>query len=120
MTKFISPGYFVKTLVASLQGVYNAKFDEINIQRTAINNHYIDGRKRFHATIQVHCQKDKPYQVARATVDLIVRQDKEVTVFVSSPSFNEEIVWQSDPDSANYWLTDVETLLLQEYNNDSK
>ena len=120
MSKFMSPSEFVKKLAFSLQGVYNNKFDEINIQRSTINNHYIDGRKRFHATIQVHCQKDKPYQVARATVDLIVRQDKEVTVFVSSPSFNEEIVWQSDPDSANYWLTDVEKLLLQKYNNDNK
>jgi len=120
MSKYMSPSEFVHALAFSLQGVYTVKFDEINIQRSSINNHYIDGRKRFHATIQVHCQKDKPYQVARATVDLIVRQDKEVTVFVSSPSFNEEIVWQSDPDSANYWLTDVETLLLQEYNNDRK
>lgn len=120
MSKFMSPSEFVKNLTTSLQGVYNARFDEINVQRSTINSHYIDGRKRYHATIQVHCQKDKPYQAARATVDLIVRQDGEVTVFVSSPSFNEEIVWQSETDSANYWLTDVETLLLQEYNNDSK
>ena len=116
--QFIAPADFVKLLVESLQGKYNDRFDEVNVQRSTINNQYIDGRKRYHATIQIHCGKDKPYQVSRASIDLIVRQDNEVTVFVSSPSFNEEFAWCSAPNSANYWLTDVETLLLQEYNND--
>ena len=114
----MSPGEFAKKLLVSLRGVYLEKWDEIIVQSQSMATDYVDGRKRFHSTVNIVCSKDKPYQQARATIDLIVRQDKEVTVFVSSPSFNEEIVWQSDPDSANYWLTDVNTLIKQEYNND--
>jgi len=118
MSKFMSPSEVVRELVSSLRGVYLERWDEIIVQRQSMATDYIDGRRRYHATLNITCSKDKPYQQARATVDLIVRQDKEVTVFVSSPSYNQEIVFQSEPDSATYWLTDVEILIKQEYNND--